>query len=199
MDIVNEPEIALIQDIGPPWYDDLTGEPLDTEKVKEAMQKERDSLNEFHTYERVPEEQVDDIWNDRGATIVRSRWVRIKKPDGHQLRREDGHLRATASGVGARLLLALAGHRRCRGEAWILQIGDVSTAFLHAPLPPDRRFYVVPPATENEGGALWHILKALYGLRESPRFFQEHLAKVASGHGWQRLLADPQLFYHAAS
>eukprot|EP00972_Heterocapsa_arctica_P082407 12143540-Heterocapsa_arctica.AAC.1 len=106
---------------------------------------------------------------------------------------------ATASGVGAQLLLALAGHRRRHGEAWTLQIEDVSTAFLHAPLPPDRRFYVVPPLTENEGGALWHLRKALYGLRESPRFFQGHLAKVASARGWQRLLADLQLFYHAAS
>eukprot|EP00972_Heterocapsa_arctica_P056483 8334223-Heterocapsa_arctica.AAC.1 len=74
MDIVSEPKIALIQDTGPPLYDDLTGEPLDTDKVREAMQKERDSLNEFHTYDRVLQEQVDDIWNDRDATVVKSRW-----------------------------------------------------------------------------------------------------------------------------
>eukprot|EP00972_Heterocapsa_arctica_P064381 9502155-Heterocapsa_arctica.AAC.1 len=92
---------------------------------------------------------------------------------------------ATASGARARALLALAAHRRRRGEAWCLQTGDVSTAFLHAPLPPDRRFYVVPPSTEHEGAALWRLKRAFYGLRESPRFFQEHLANVASAHGWQ--------------
>eukprot|EP00972_Heterocapsa_arctica_P083556 12311363-Heterocapsa_arctica.AAC.1 len=58
---------------------------------------------------------------------------------------------ANASSVGARLLVALAGHRRRQGERWTLQIGDVSTAFLHAPLPRDRDYYVVPPETENEG------------------------------------------------
>eukprot|EP00972_Heterocapsa_arctica_P101998 15028817-Heterocapsa_arctica.AAC.1 len=124
------------------------------------MQKERDSLYEFHTYDRVPEEQTDDIWSDRDATIDKSRWVNIKKADGRtkcilvaqQINygaKMDTYA-ATASGVGARLLLAIAGHRRRQGEAWTLQVGDVSTAFLHAPLPPDRRFYVVPPATENE-------------------------------------------------
>eukprot|EP00972_Heterocapsa_arctica_P028732 4227129-Heterocapsa_arctica.AAC.1 len=78
-------------------------------------------------------------------------------------------------------------------------IGDVSTAFLHAPLPPERKFYLIPPATEHVGGELWHLRKALYGLRESPRWFQEHLARVAEAHGWVRLLTDPQLFIHPAT
>eukprot|EP00972_Heterocapsa_arctica_P027107 3986847-Heterocapsa_arctica.AAC.1 len=81
MDIVKEPRVALIQETGPPWYDDLTGAPLDTDAVREAMQKERDSLDAFHVFERVPEEQTAEIWADRDATVVRSRWVRIKKPD----------------------------------------------------------------------------------------------------------------------
>eukprot|EP00972_Heterocapsa_arctica_P077563 11440126-Heterocapsa_arctica.AAC.1 len=51
---------------------------------------------------------------------------------------------ATASSVGARLLVALAGHRRRRGERWTLLIGDVSTVFLHAPLPHERDYYIVP-------------------------------------------------------
>eukprot|EP00972_Heterocapsa_arctica_P093144 13739209-Heterocapsa_arctica.AAC.1 len=78
-------------------------------------------------------------------------------------------------------------------------IGDVSTAFLHAPLPPERKFYLIPPATEHAGGELWRLRKALYGLRESPRWFQLHLARVAEAHGWKRLLTDPQLFLHRAT
>eukprot|EP00972_Heterocapsa_arctica_P030648 4510470-Heterocapsa_arctica.AAC.1 len=91
---------------------------------------------------------------------------------------------ATASSVSARTLLALATARRRQGQNVTLMIGDVSTAFLHAPLPPERKFYLIPPATEHVGGELWHLRKALYGLRESPRWFQEHLARVAEAHGW---------------
>eukprot|EP00972_Heterocapsa_arctica_P052962 7798190-Heterocapsa_arctica.AAC.1 len=73
---------------------------------------------------------------------------------------------ATASSVSARVLIALAAARRRRGEKVTLLIGDVSTAFLHAPLPPEKKINVIPPATEYDGGALWRLRKALYGLRE---------------------------------
>eukprot|EP00972_Heterocapsa_arctica_P087319 12877151-Heterocapsa_arctica.AAC.1 len=84
------------------------------------MQKERDSLGEFQTYDRVPQEKVDDIWNDKDATVVKSKWVNIRKPDGRtKCRLVAQHINygekmdtyaATASSVGARLLVALAGH-----------------------------------------------------------------------------------------
>eukprot|EP00972_Heterocapsa_arctica_P040225 5926514-Heterocapsa_arctica.AAC.1 len=38
--------------------------------------------------------------------------------------------------------------------------------------------------------------KALYGLRQSPQHFQEHMAKVLAAEGCLRLKADPQLYYH---
>jgi hypothetical protein len=48
----DERTIAYIQPTSsPPYYDDLTGDKLDTAKAEEAMQKERNSLNEFKTYE----------------------------------------------------------------------------------------------------------------------------------------------------
>eukprot|EP00972_Heterocapsa_arctica_P082425 12146765-Heterocapsa_arctica.AAC.1 len=73
VEIKDEKTIAYVQqETGPPWHDDLTGELLDTEKVKIAMQKERDSLSEFHAYDQVPQEKVDDIWSDKDATVVKS-------------------------------------------------------------------------------------------------------------------------------
>ena len=48
----DERTIAYVQPTSsPPYYDDLTGEMLDTARAEEAMQKERNSLNEFKTYE----------------------------------------------------------------------------------------------------------------------------------------------------
>eukprot|EP00972_Heterocapsa_arctica_P107328 15809783-Heterocapsa_arctica.AAC.1 len=57
-------------------------------------------------------------------------------------------------------------------------IVDVSTAFLHAPLTPEDKIYVIPPLVDRKPGLIWRMRKALYGLRQSPRHFQAYLAKV---------------------
>eukprot|EP00972_Heterocapsa_arctica_P100629 14837316-Heterocapsa_arctica.AAC.1 len=74
-------------------------------------------------------------------------------------------------------------------------LGDVSTAFLHAPLPAGAKVYVIPPACDRQPGKVWRM-KALYGLRQSPRLFQEHLAGILASEGYVRLRADPQLYHH---
>jgi len=93
-------------------------------------------------------------------------------------------------------LLALAGRHLKAGSDWVVRIGDVSTAFLHASIPESRHIVVIPPVGEEEPEYLWRMLKALYGLRESPRLFQEHLAQVTQSRGWTRLRMDPQLYVH---
>eukprot|EP00972_Heterocapsa_arctica_P018123 2677498-Heterocapsa_arctica.AAC.1 len=68
---------------------------------------------------------------------------------------------------------------------WVVCIGDVSTAFLHAPLGAER-VYVRPPPNLREPGVLWRLQKALYGLRAAPRLFQEYMEKVLLTHGFKR-------------
>eukprot|EP00972_Heterocapsa_arctica_P043323 6391992-Heterocapsa_arctica.AAC.1 len=46
------------------------------------MQKERDSLDEFCVYDRVPQERVPAVWADEDATVVKSRWVKVRTTDG---------------------------------------------------------------------------------------------------------------------
>ena len=192
-------------DTGPPWYDDVTGEPLEDDAVRAAMKKEMESMANFEVFEKVPEKIA---YDDPNAIIVGSRWVRIRKADGRTkcrlVAQQINHgekmdtYAATASSVGARLLLAIATERRRRGEHCTLVMGDVSTAFLHASWRSKRPTFIVPPASEAEEGVLWKVKKALYGLRESPRLFQEFLSDVAENHGWVRLRTDPQLFCHAS-
>eukprot|EP00971_Amphidinium_carterae_P268582 5328300-Amphidinium_carterae.1 len=50
---------------------------------------------------------------------------------------------------------------------------DISTAFLHAPLPDDRLVILMPPKVLFDlkilkPDILWIVRKAMYGLRESP-------------------------------
>eukprot|EP00972_Heterocapsa_arctica_P081898 12070540-Heterocapsa_arctica.AAC.1 len=76
------------------------------------MQKERDSLNAFDVFDRIPAEQTEEIRRDPDAIIVGSRWVRIKKADGRTKARlvaqqinsgtKMDTYAATASGAGAR-------------------------------------------------------------------------------------------------
>ena len=75
-------------------------------------------------------------------------------------------------------------------EKWVVTLGDVSTAFLHAPLGPDAKVYIRPPQNLRKPVVLWKLHKALYGLRESPRLFQEYMAKKLSEHGFIRSIAD---------
>eukprot|EP00972_Heterocapsa_arctica_P082026 12089718-Heterocapsa_arctica.AAC.1 len=62
----------MVQETCAPWHDDVTGELLDDKKVREAMQKERDSLREFCVYERASPEEVPAVWEDEDATVVKS-------------------------------------------------------------------------------------------------------------------------------
>eukprot|EP00972_Heterocapsa_arctica_P073546 10861709-Heterocapsa_arctica.AAC.1 len=66
----------LITVTGPPWFDSLTGKQLDEKKTLEGMQRERDSLNDFSTFDDVDE---GDVLMD-GAVTIPSRWVLSDRP-----------------------------------------------------------------------------------------------------------------------
>ena len=70
-----EPSIGLVQPIGPPWYDELTGEELEEQQVMDGMQAERNSLGSFHTFDEVDVSEG----NKPGTVVIPSRWVLTKK------------------------------------------------------------------------------------------------------------------------
>jgi hypothetical protein len=76
--------------------------------------------------------------------------------------------------------------------------GDVSTSFLHAPVttsPDEEDIYIVPPVEYYPGkDVLWRLHKALYGLRTSPKAWQEHFAQELQQMGLRRLLTDPNIY-----
>jgi hypothetical protein len=192
--------VMLISITGPPWFDTATGKPLDTAKVEAGMARERTSLDDFATFDDVDEGEA----CQDGAVTIASRWVLSDRPAkeevkcrivAQQLRATDTNnpdvFAATPTTVSQRLLIQRALERK-----WILHTGDVSTAFLHASLPSSAKIYIVPPPSERRVGRLWRLRKALYGLREAPRLFQEFLAATLIRHGFTRLVADPQLYEH---
>ena len=75
-----------------------------------------------------------------------------------------------------------------------LHAGEVSAAFLHA-LLTDEVFAIPPVVYYPNGGVLWNLWKAMYGLKQSPRMWQQHFASVAASLGFERLKSDSNLYF----
>ena len=91
----------------------------------------------------------------------------------------------------AKVLLSLAATK-----GWDCRLGDVSTAFLHAELPEDEEIYAQPPEEYyKDTNIVWKFKKALYGLKTSPRHWQDHFADVLQRLGATRLKSDSNVYH----
>ena len=90
-----------------------------------------------------------------------------------------------------RILLTMALHKQSTVRA-----GDVSTAFLHAPATDN--LYMWPPPELYPSGhnttTVWKLNKAIYGLRSSPKSWQDHFAQVLQQLGLTRLTSEPSVY-----
>ena len=78
---------------------------------------------------------------------------------------------------------------------WIVRTGDISTAFLHAKAATEDLFMLPPTEFYNsEDHIVWKLNKAIYGLRSSPKAWQNHLAETLQQLGMQRLTSEPNVF-----
>ena len=80
-------------------------------------------------------------------------------------------------------------------------IGDVSSAFCHAPEPED--VYMWPPQEDLDrmkkrypNGFVWRMLRQLYGRRRAGQSWQGHLAEIMAKLGFRRGVIDPTVFVH---
>ena len=179
-----------------PWMTE-DGEVLPDDLVYAGMEKERASLRKFQVYETVAAEEVS---KHPDAKVIRSRWVLRRKEGGVKARLVVCEVNygswqecfaATPTTVGRLLMF-----RETLQRDWLLVCADVATAFLHASLPADSHIYIIPPQTEDDykTGELWRLIKALYGLRQAPRLFQEWLALALMEIGFRRLRSDAQCY-----
>ena len=93
---------------------------------------------------------------------------------GNYQKKNPGDLLYTANIdiTSIRLILAVAAQ-----YDWGITVMDVVTAFLRAPMPQvseEEAVYVKPPALFEQfklvkSGTYWKLVKAVYGLRVSPR------------------------------
>ena len=64
---------------------------------------------------------------------------------------------------------------------------DISATFLHALITGEDIFVIPPLDFYPHGGVLWKLRRALYGLRNAPRLWQDH---------FKRMKSDPNLYAH---
>ncbi len=188
----------LISVDGPPWYDSITGEELDEKSTNVAIKSELDSLKNMDVKEDVPSSEV-----PSNTTVIPSRWVLRKKGESVKARvvaqqlkdkQLDDVFASTPSVLSLRLLL----YYLLVNPAWSLIFGDVSTAFLHALIPMGTSVYVDPPPNWKriKPGYIWKLRRALYGLRHSPKWWQDHLRDILTRIlKWKCSKSDPNLYF----
>ena len=134
-----------------------------------------------------------------GNRIISTRWVVTVKPCGTVKARlvvrdlNDGSWQdtfsSTPSSVGLRCALSGAASR-----GWSVLTGDLTAAFLHATVPDDEPIFVRAAAPLHKPGFCWRLRRALYGLRQAPRLFQECLSGQFKELGLVRCKSETSLY-----
>ena len=150
--------------------------------VSKAMKTEMESFRKFDIYDEV---DIDDLTPEERSKIIGGRWVLTPKSDtvvkaryvaqGYaQYVEPDAVCASTLSPTTLRLCLTIALQRRYHMQTW-----DVSTAFLHATRSEEEPTYLRPPMEfSDEESTLWRVKRAVYGLKTSPREWQDCFAKT---------------------
>lgn len=128
-----------------------------------------------------------------GALVYRVRYV---VRGDHQVEGEYGELFAVSGDfILARFSAAFAIMRGGK----ILAI-DISSAFLHSRFAPNspRLYCAVPPwLAEQFPGMVWVLDRVLYGLKQGPNAWQDHLGEKMASGGYRRLVSAPSAFHRS--
>ena len=194
----------------PVWsgaWDDVTGEQLDPELVREARQAEMHYINGRGVWRKVPKELAD----RNGWKIIKTRWIDINKGDSttpnYRSRlvakefndgAQEGLFAATPPLEALRLLLSDAATVGKTQKDRVAMLNDVARAFFEAPmtrqvcveLPPEAR-------VEGEDDSTVGFLKlSLYGTRDAAANFQAEVRKFLLGAGFTQSSYNPQVYHH---
>ena len=169
----------------------------DPEGWKVAFQAELDSFDRLDVMDPVSLNTL----NTASIDILPCKVVMVKKPLGDGTHKKKGRVVVcgnfqqvqpgeetcanTPSFPMLRTLISLASLYEWAVESW-----DVSTAFLYAPLIEKRDVYCKPPQVLVklgliQPGVVWKLKKALYGLRTSPRAWEEERDRKLSSLNWE--------------
>jgi hypothetical protein len=157
-------------------WDDVTGEELDGNMVKEARQEEIREVKKHTVYTKVP---IKDCWDKTGKGPIKTRWIDINKGDKvHPNYRSrfvakdfntEKRLDLFAATPPLEALEIWISLWMTRGLGWgtergemVMDFIDVRPAYFHA--RARRDVYVELPEEDAEPGMCGKLVKSLYGL-----------------------------------
>ena len=176
----------------------------DSSKWKVAIKSELDSLHECKTWAPIHRSQM-----PPDAVPIRTKWVfKLKRNENNRITRYKARLTAcgcaqkhgrdydetfspVASAASIRFLFAMA---VCCNL--FLDQHDVSTAFLYGILPRDQRVYLHPPhGVDLPDDHVLVCLRGIYGLKQSPRLFNQHLSSAIAALKYIQSKSDPCVWF----
>ena len=195
------------QDVrGVEFWDDRTGKPLDSEKVRAARAEELRELDR-----RVwVEADVQECWNKKGRGPKAVRWVYVDKGFGvyrSRLVAEDFKLKSKVNDqeglfaatpplelVKMIIVKAAKGSRNEHAHVRKVMFLDVSKAHLFAPML-DEEFVQLPPERWTEGKCA-RLIYTLYGMRTAARNWEKEYSNTLEVVGFRPGRATLVASYH---
>ena len=189
-------------------YDDVTGAPLEVEKVKEARKVEMEFFRNREVYKKVHK----DVCEAAGMKPIPTRWVDVNKGDND---RPDYRSRlvakeyrsdsrpelyaATPPLEALRAILSQAATLRRGGEPRCIMVNDIKRAYFYA--RARRPVFIIIPEEDREEGdenMVGELNLSMYGTRDAAQNWQETFAAHLVGLGFTQGVSNPCLFYHRA-
>jgi len=203
------PDPDMISSFEPVRWEQIQNHP-DSKLIEEACRKEINELLRLQVGTLMPKAQVPPRFHKQ---IIPSKWVIQKKfdftvdppvferyraryvPKGY--RQRDVHLLQTYSPtlplVALRTILAMT-----TDLTWEAVHADISSAFLHTPLPPDLDIYIQPPPFFFDKETVIKLRKSIYGLQNAARDWHDHLQKILRSMNISPLKTEQCIFQHSS-
>ena len=172
---------------------------------RESIKREIDSLQKHKVFTIVHKSTM-----PPGARAIRMKWVfRVKQTSQGLVSKFKSRLTAcgysqrygrdfketfspVCSAASIRMLFALTAHLDLTQFQF-----DIGTAFLHGILPPDEQVYLqVPEGINAPKDCVLKCVKAIYGLRQAPRTFNQHLDGSLKHMGFIKSDLDPCVYHY---
>eukprot|EP00435_Cladocopium_sp_Y103_P033123 s170_g8.t1 len=200
------------------FFDDISGEALPADGVREARMEEIEWIRKIKLYDKVPRQ----VAIDRGKQILPVRWVDVNKGDKQKMKLRS---RIVGKELKAKTKEALLAHElfsatppwemikslfsllvtdpkdddgrdqvRARQEL-VMGVFDISRA--HFMPEAKRELYVEIPdedRLEGEEDFVGRLNRGMYGFRDASHAWMEDWQKVLSGGGFTVGVANPALF-----
>eukprot|EP00971_Amphidinium_carterae_P308746 6135235-Amphidinium_carterae.1 len=167
------------------WYADDDNEDYDKYELKAAIKEGIDAIQKTEACTRV---QNSAYTAQQLKHVIQTKWVARSRPGGNRNdSKRDSWLKATQkvnldkiyaatpAAITLRILLTFAQllHHN-------VYMSDIQSAFLNAPVQP---------------GTIILLNKQLYGLRDVPQKFQQHLSTILKQLGLRQLRSDQCVYY----